>query len=243
MIDIHCHILPGVDDGSGDLNDSVEMAQIAYRSGVSAIVATPHCNIPGMFKNYNGKDLSDSLCKLRSALEKRGVPVSVCSGQEVFLSSDFAAHLEKGDFVTLNGSRYMLVELDFRISEAEALAKIKTLVSAGYVPVVAHPERYSFIIEAPERIERLHASGAFVQLNRSSLLGDFGPYILRTASYIMSNGLADFVASDAHSQYRRTPDLSDVHEVICENWSYDYADLLLNINPLNLLDNKTVFRY
>lgn len=102
MFDIHCHILPGVDDGSGNLSDSIEMAQLAAESGTRGIAATPHCNIPGMFENYRGAELEERLRMLRQALAERNIPVEIYSGQEVFLSKHFEEHLEKGDFITLN---------------------------------------------------------------------------------------------------------------------------------------------
>ena len=115
MFDIHCHILPDVDDGSGNLNDSIEMAQIAVGSGVSGIVATPHCNIPGVFDNYWNKSFDNEIERLNKALSDKKVSLEIYAGQEVFLSNDFESHLKKGDFITLNRSKYMLAELDFKI--------------------------------------------------------------------------------------------------------------------------------
>lgn len=240
MFDIHCHILPGVDDGSGNLSDSIEMAQLAAELGTKGIIATPHCNIPGMFDNYWNSELANRIRELQSIFEQRKIPVTVYPGQEVFLSKHFEAHLEKGDFITLNNSRYMLVELDFRIDEASAVSRLERLVAEGYVPVVAHPERYGFVIENPKVINKIRSSGCLVQLNAGSFTGDFGSYISKTANMIVQNRFADFIASDAHSQYSRTPNLADVHELICENFSYDYADVLFKINPLKALDNEII---
>ena len=115
MFDIHCHILHGVDDGSGNLSDSLEMAKLAADSGTKAIIATPHCNIPATFDNYWGKDIETKFSALRQAVRECGIPVEIYKGQEVFLSKHFDEHLEKNDFITLNNSKYMLTELDFKI--------------------------------------------------------------------------------------------------------------------------------
>ena len=240
MFDIHSHILYGVDDGAGNLSDSVEMAQLAAESGTKGLIATPHCNIPGVFDNYWTAELLEKLSVLRQELKKRNIPIEIYSGQEVFLSKKFETHLKNGEFITLNNSRYMLVELDFRTDEASMMSRIQRLSEYGYVPVVAHPERYGLVIENPDIITAIKSSGCLVQINRSSVLGDFGPYIKRTAQAILRNGLADFVASDAHSQYSRTPNLSDVHEYISENISYDYAETLLQINPEKVLKNEEI---
>ena len=172
--------------------------------------------------------------------ESEEVFVEIYSGQEVFLSKKFEAHLKNGEFITLNNSRYMLVELDFRTDEASMMSRLQRLSEYGYVPIVAHPERYGLVIENPDVITAIKSSGCLVQINRSSVLGDFGPYIKRTAQTILRNGLADFVASDAHSQYSRTPNLSDVHEYISENISYDYADELFKINPWKVIKNDII---
>lgn len=240
MFDIHCHILPGVDDGSGNMSDSIEMAQLAAESGTKGIIATPHCNIPGMFDNYWSNALEEKVRILQNELNEKGIPVTVYSGQEVFLSRDFDERLKKGEFITLNGSRYMLVELDFRIDEISAISKLEYLAAEGYIPILAHPERYGFVIENPSVIKKIRSSGCLVQLNGGSITGDFGGYIQKTADLIIRNSFADFIASDAHSQYSRTPALSDVHELICENYSYDYADLLFRTNPLNVLENRSI---
>ncbi len=240
MFDIHCHILPGVDDGSGNLSDSVEMAQLAAESGTSGIIATPHCNIPGLFDNYWNKKMFEKLESLRRVLKEKGISVEIYGGQEVFLSKNFETHLEQKEFITLNNSRYMLTELDFRIDERTALSRLGKLASYGYVPILAHPERYGFVIENPSVTDKLRCAGVLIQLNGGSIAGDFGAKIKRTADMILNGRLADFVASDAHSQYSRTPNLADIYEYLCENIAYDYADILLKTNPVKVLNNEKI---
>ena len=120
------------------------------------------------------------------------------------------------------------------------MSKLEKLISCGYVPVVAHPERYGFIIENPDAVRKIRSAGGLIQVNSCSLIGEFGRVIQKTANGITGNGLADFIASDAHSQYSRTPSLARVHELICENLSYDYADFLFRINPLKVLNNEII---
>ena len=240
MFDIHCHILPGIDDGSGNMNDSIEMAQLAAESGTAGIIATPHCNIPGIFDNYYDISFRERFEKLKKALNDKKIPIEIYLGQEVFLSKHFEEHLEKNDFITLNNSRYMLTELDFKIDVKSATERLQKLISHGYIPIIAHPERYGFVIENPKIVSKLRSEGCLIQVNSGSLTGYFGHYSQEAADTIIRNRLADFVASDAHSQYSRTPDLSQVHELICENISYDYADILLKTNPIKVLNNETI---
>ena len=240
VFDIHCHILPCVDDGSGSLIDSVEMAELAIRSGTVGIIATPHCNMPGAFENFWSADFDAKIKELNGALLNRNIPIMVYPGQEIFAYGNIVERIKNNELITLNSSKYILVEFDFSVSEREMLKYLRMIMAEGYVPIVAHPERYFLFGEAPETVRDIRSVGALVQVNSSSITGNFGYYPERAASYFLENQLADFVASDAHSQYSRTPDLFSVHEMICENYSYEYADLLLDGNPLNVINNKEI---
>lgn len=240
MFDIHCHIIPCVDDGSGSITDSLEMAELAARSGTCGIIATPHCNMPGVFDNFRSADFDAKVNELNSILSNRNIPVTVYPGQEIFAYGDIVERIKNNELITLNNSRYLLIEFDFSASEQDMLKYLQRITAQGYVPVVAHPERYSVFCEAPEKIGHISCAGALIQVNSGSIQGSFGYYPERAAAYFLKNQLADFVASDAHSQYSRTPELLPVHEIICENYSYEYADLLLNENPRKVINNKEI---
>lgn len=240
MTDIHCHILSDIDDGSGNMTDSLEMAQLAADNGTKAIFATPHCNMPNYFENFWNIQLEQKLVALQKALKEHNIALTLYPGQEIYLEEGFLQRLKQNELITLNRSRYALVELDFYERAEEAYRKIEALAGEGYVPIVAHPERYAFVGEDENAIRKLRKSGALIQLNSGSIKGSFGRTSARVAEYVMKNQLADFVASDAHSQYSRTPDLSQVHEFICENFSYEYADILLRINPGCVINNYEI---
>lgn len=230
----------GVDDGSGDLTDSLEMAQLAVQNGTKAIFATPHCNIPDGFENFMSDELVRRLSALQETLNDRGVDLTLYCGQEIFLADGFLHRLRKGELITLNRSRYPLVEFDFYEQASDAYRKIEMLSSEGYVPIVAHPERYAFVGEDENAVRKLRSCGALIQLNSGSFKGSFGRLPAVIAENILHNQLADFVASDAHSQYSRTPDLSRAHEFVCENFSYEYADMLFKINPEKVINNYEI---
>ncbi len=238
--DIHCHIIPNIDDGSGSLNDSVEMAILAAKAGTKGIIATPHCNIPGFVENYWSESFDKKILQLNEELSKRGIPIVVYPGQEIFYHGDVLSLLKEGKLVTLNKSEYVLIEFDFETREAEVFSAIQQLVSQGYRPIIAHPERYEFAYENPDLIGSLRTMGAHIQVNSDSIMGKLGLRPMRVSRYILEKRLVDIVASDAHSQYLRTPDLSESHEFICSSFSYDYADLIFNNNPLCVLNNKEI---
>ncbi len=238
MIDIHCHILFGVDDGSFGLSESVEMAKVAAASGTTDIIATPHANAPDMDSNEWGENLENRLNTLNSALMDARIPVAVHPGQELFCSGDIIPRIKNGDFITLNKSRYILVEFDFYSSIEPILEYCEELVSIGLVPVIAHPERFAAVKEDEYSVNRLKKRGCLLQVNAGSLFGAFGRTSESIAHELMDGMLADFVASDAHSPYVRTPFIADAHEMISEMYSPEYAELLLHDNPARVLADK-----
>ena len=241
MIDIHCHILFGVDDGSGCLSESIEMARIACESGTRTIVATPHTNIPGENGLAWGDTLKRSLAGFNERLRAERIPLTVCPGQEVFYAGDVVALLKRGAITTLNGSRYLLIEFNFSSSLNTILDACEVLSTIGIVPVVAHPERYEALQDNEDEVYHLKKrSGCLLQLNSGSLFGDFGRSAESAAHGMLAEGLADFIASDAHGPYVRTPFMADAHEMVSEMFSLDYADMLFRENPELLLQDKEI---
>lgn len=243
MIDIHCHILPGLDDGSGNFSDSIEMAKLAADSGTRSIVVTPHCNVPNMFENYWTTEIQSVLDRLQKEVNARKIPVTFLPGQEIFLASDFITYIKQGKLIPINYSRYLLVEFSSYENASISIRKLQKILAEGFVPIVAHPERYSFVHEHEDIVYRMKELGCLVQINKGSLKGRFGRKAMKCAFEILENRDADFVASDGHSQYSRTPYLADAYEIICDRFSSDYADFLLNDNPHKVLMNKPIHAY
>ena len=241
MIDIHCHILNGVDDGSGCLSESIEMARIACESGTRMVVATPHTNIPGANGYPWGDVLKKNLASLNEKLRAARIPLTICPGQEVYYAGDVVALLKRGAITTLNGSRYLLIEFNFSSSLNTILDGCEVLSTIGVVPVVAHPERYEALQENEDEVYRLkRRSRCLLQLNCGSLFGDFGRSAESAAHDFLSDGLADFIASDAHGPYVRTPFMADAHEMVSELYSLDYAEMLFRDNPDLLIHDKEI---
>lgn len=243
MLDIHCHILYGVDDGSFSLEETVKMAGIAEQGGTNAIVATPHSNVPDLYQNHWSTDFDLKIELINKALAENGIDLKVYRGQEIFCAGRFAELLSEGKLITLNNSRYPLVEFDFYENSRTAYAMLRRLKADGYVPIVAHPERYEFVFEEDDAAMRLKEIGCLLQINKGSLKGSFGYQAKRVAHRLVADGFADFVASDAHSPYMRTPFLANVREMLSEEYSPDYAELLLSENPRLVIENKEILTY
>lgn len=243
MYDIHSHIIPGIDDGADSDGDSVQMLRLAAEGGTLGIVCTPHCNIPDTYANYYGEDLKNRIEGLRRLSASHGIKIEIYQGQEVFLAGAVLRLLREGKIITVNRTQYLLCEFHPNEHPDSAVMKIESICAEGYVPIVAHPERYRFVNEIPEAADRLKKSGAFLQIDKGSLKGAFGTAAERTAHRLIAERMADFVASDAHSPYVRTPYLEDVEEMIGEMYSMNYSKFLLSDNPLRVISGEKLYKY
>jgi len=236
MIDLHCHILPGVDDGSTCLRESLDMAEMAVSSGVKIICATPH------FGPSHGaekrREILDAFRTLKQELEKEDIPLKLALGMELFSSEGVDELAPKGLLLPLNASRYLMTEFDFDISEEAASAFLEQHVSAGYLPVIAHPERYFFVQHNPLILRDWIQRGWVIQLNKGSFFGTFGNHAKELAMLAMREGWVHTIASDAHSPYRRNPSFTDISKFLREATFPELADLVLRQNPARILTGR-----
>lgn len=234
MIDLHSHILPGQDDGARNLQDSLAMARMAVDSGVTVMVATPHCVSDRSREVYSAWQL------LREALAESRVPLRLLPGMEIFGTPDTLRLLQEGKLFTLNGSRYPLVEFSFYSDGVAETRILRELCNAGYRPLVAHPERYRYIQEEPRILNSWLRMGCLLQVNKGSLLGRFGHSARETAMELVERGFATVVASDAHSARMRTPWMGEVWEMLSQTVSPRCARVLLEENPRKILKNEDI---
>lgn len=241
MIDIHAHILPGIDDGARDIYDTLEMAHIAAESGVTAIVATPHCNIPGYFDNYFGEAYKEVYQKAVTAIQKESIPIQLLPGMEVYGTYNLPELIVNKKIMPLNQSRYILIEFAFDEDPDFASDLLDRVREVGARPVVAHVERYEFVQEDPNLIYEWWKKGYAIQVNKGSLLGNFGRSAERTAHRLLRHGLVSVVASDAHGPHRRTPYLKEAYQEVCADYTSTLADRLFQKNPSQICKNEAIF--
>lgn len=240
MFDLHCHILYGVDDGASVLSESVDMAKIAFENGTDTAVLTPHGNLHHKAPLSSPENLRAREEVLKKAVAEKNIPIKFLLGQEIFCQGDVVGGLKSGKLLTLNGSDYPLVEFNFSEKFESVNRKIESLICEGFVPVIAHPERYGFVSEDFNSLLKLKKLGSVIQINKGSLKGHFGKTAHYLASKMLREGLADVVASDSHSPFVRSPSLCDAHEYIAERYSVEYADMLLSENPKKISENKKI---
>lgn len=240
MIDIHTHILPGIDDGARNMQDALMMAEMAVESGVHTIVATPHCNIPGYYDNYFSPFLYEQLLRFRKRLDREGIPLRVFSGMEIFTTEDVLEKIEEGRMIPMNHSRYYLMEFPFDIMPEDMEERLLRVLETKRVPVIAHPERYYCIQDMPQQLYRLLMKGCITQCNKGSFFGMFGRTAQKTAELFMDYGFVHMVASDAHSPYERTTFMGEIKEYLEQKYSFAYAKKVLYDNPKRIIENQTI---
>lgn len=237
MIDIHCHILPEFDDGASGPEEAIAMAHMAAESGVTAIVATPH--FPGKAASLERiPALLDRYEWLRRALRSQRLPLKIYPGAEILCLPETLDLAKDHSLPTIGNTVYLLTEFYFDESFSQMSRLLEGLSAEGYIPVVAHPERYHAIQEDPGLLKQWYAKGCVLQLNKGSVLGAFGPEPEEAAAAMLEMGLAHLVASDAHSARRRTPHMGALQLWMEENCDPDYARLLLVENAARLLSGK-----
>ncbi len=237
MIDLHCHILPGVDDGAQSLEEAAAMCRMAAQDGCEAMIATPHQR-RGEWWNSDRESLSALAGELQDIV---GPGLRVYLGGEVHVDSALLAEVEKlpgGGVLPLAGSRYLLIELDAQGTATEAIHLVHELAVAGWHPVIAHPEFIPWLAADPELVERLVALGATVQVTAMSVTGDFGRRPQNDVFSLLDAGLVHFVASDSHGVRRRPPGLKRACDLIAGRWGRDVAWRLVDDNPRAVVTDR-----
>ena len=231
FIDIHCHILPGIDDGPETIEESLEMIEMACDDGGSHIFATPHI-LKGLHNN-SSETIINSLNNFKNHVNNG---MEVLYGADVRVSNDLLELIEKKEIPTLNGSEYLLLELPFYVMPPNMENMIFALRQKGIIPVLAHPERYPYLMRNLQQLKRLRDLGVIYQVTAASLTGGFGRDICRVCFSMIKEGIVDFVASDAHNSKTRPPILSKAYREVKREFDVETADRLFFHNPRKILE-------
>ena len=237
MIDIHNHLLPSIDDGPPTLDDSLDMAEIAAESGVDTVILTPHCNIPDYFDNYYTPELMLAFQRMQTAIRQAHIPLHVLPGMEVFTTDNISDLIRGRRLISLNFSNYLLTEFDFTAHPDWIAARLEDIRQTGKRPVIAHPERYACIQDAPYAAEAWLKSGCLLQCNKCSFLGSFGRHAEIAAHFLLEHQMVSFIASDAHRAAVRTPQMQEIYRYISCRFSDETAHCLMQHNPMHICRN------
>ncbi len=236
MVDLHHHLLPGLDDGPPDLPTSIAMARMAMEDGITRVVATPHASHRHPF---DPEKVAEGMATLRSALTEAGIPLIIGSGCDFHLSydniQDAMAHPRK---YTLNGTEYLLVELPDLSIPPQLTQLFYDLRVAGMTPILTHPERNPSLQRDAKPLEEWLRNGMLVQITTSSVLGQMGRTAQKLAHTLLANRWVHFLSTDAHNLTSRPPRMREAREVVANRYGAEYATRLCESNPLAVFDGQ-----
>lgn len=236
MIDTHLHILPGVDDGPETVEEALELARALVREGISAAVATPHYN--DEFPQRSAAEIWARVADMQRALDQYGIPLCLFAGHEVLIKPGLVEDIQRGRIATLNGSRYLLLELWSSTWLPETERVIFELRTAGIIPMIAHVERYRAIQQDHARLSTLLQQGVLAQVTASSLIGMQGKTAQRSAEALLKKGLVHCLASDAHGMHKRPPGVAKGLQSAMRLLGREQVQQLVEAWPTAIVNNE-----
>ena len=236
MIDLHSHILPGIDDGAANMAATLDMARLAVADGVRIMACTPHM-MPPLYPNHSGI-IQPAVEAAQRAIDESGIDLRLIAGAEVHLAPDLLKQLRSGYAQTFGSTSYFLLEPSHTITPPQFERFVKAIIDAGYRPIIAHPERLTWIEQHYALICAVDEAGAAMQLTAGALLGQFGSRPRYWAERMLSEGRVDIIASDAHDARRRLPGLSAGMAAAAVIVGADSARAMVLDNPAAVLRDQ-----
>ncbi|MEQ1694728.1 MAG: CpsB/CapC family capsule biosynthesis tyrosine phosphatase [Hyphomicrobiaceae bacterium] len=238
MIDLHSHILPGIDDGAADVSVSLAMARMFVADGVTHLACTPHI-LPGLYLN-TGPQIRAAVHNLQAELDQAGIPLRLITGADVHMVPDLVAGLRSGRLLSLGDTRYVLVEPPHHVPPQKFEEFFFNILVSGYVPILTHPERLTWVGSHYAAIERMARSGVWMQITAGSLTGSFGRNAQKLAERMLKDGCVHIIATDAHDTVRRPPALSLGRDLAAKFVGAAEAEHLVVTRPRGILENAPV---
>ena len=235
MIDLHCHIVPNVDDGASDLNESIEMIRAQVRQGVTEICLTPHMRID-MFCTSDDK-IAQEYRQLVHRLKEEHIQVKLRVSREYFYDTEFRKRLRDGKVMPMGDFRVLLLEFGLEVPSEILPEASKRVQEAGFTPMFAHVERYRAVQKDIELVKQLMDMGTVIQINAGALLGDDGKQLKNVAWSLLRKGYVSVIASDAHGIRDRVPNLRRCYTLLEKEIGRKNAEILLCRNPEAILRN------
>ena len=232
VVDIHCHILPGLDDGAQSMEETVAMLHVAAAEGITDVIATPHFKHGG--SHFDPEKVMQRIETVQSAIDEEQIPITLYPGCEIFYFGGVEELLRDKRAMTLNHSRYVLIEFSPAVQYSYLRNALHTTMDAGYLPILAHAERYDCLRDDLEDIEYLNNSGVHIQINADSVISG-GIKTKKFVQQLLKHELVDFIATDAHDNKYRQQKLAKCRSHLIRKYGSDYADLLMRENALKIL--------
>lgn len=236
MIDFHSHILPNIDDGSKSLEDSIEMIKEAKQAGFTKIISTSH-----YIEDYYDASEQERTKLINELKEKvQDIGIELYLGNEIYITNQITDLIAEKKASTMNNSKYVLFELPMNSKPIDAKEVVFRLMEKGYVPIIAHPERYSYVKKDIEYVRELAEMGALFQSNYGSSIGMYGNDAKKTQKKLLKEGLIHFFGSDVHKAEQVYPQMPKILKKLSKIISEEELELLTTINPQKVLDNEDI---
>lgn len=241
FVDIHCHILPRVDDGSQTPEETKAMLQKAWDEGIQIMVATPHYHKQ---RGKNDIELIKKQLLLTRKLAKEVHPkMQICLGMEIYYGEDVPELLKEGRVVSIRKSRYILVEFSPGDEFQYILNAVRKLQMSGHTVIIAHIERYNCLRKDISNVEYLREMGAYLQVNTGSITGSYGRSVKKFLREVLKAHLVQLVGTDAHGSERRTPKMQEAYKEVVKRCGEEYADQIFGQNAKKVLRNEEIDEY
>ncbi len=236
MIDLHCHLLPGIDDGAPDLDTALAMARIAADDGIEIVACTPHIH-PGVYDNA-GAGIKAAIATLQAELDRAGIVLRLVCGADAHIDGALVDGLRSGRVASLNDTRYFLFEPPHHVAPPRMEDLVFDIMAAGYWPVLTHPERLTWIEDHYDTIVRLAARGVLMQITAGSVEGRFGKRPSYWAERMLDEGLVHILATDAHNLRNRPPVLSAGRDLVANRLGEDEAIAMVLHRPRAIVEGR-----
>ena len=231
--DVHCHILPALDDGSHSMDETMEMLRIAESEGIRRMIVTPHYK-EGRRSAYPSTIL-ERMEEVQELIDQEGIDITLYPGNEILYTSDLEEKLDAGRVLSMNQTEHLLIEFSPFDDYGYIRNALDNVRSLGFTPILAHVERYECMLKEPKRVAEVRAFGCLIQVNASSVTGENGSKLKHFVHKILKQSLVDFIGTDAHDTERRKPAIWKCAEILYKKYGADYAEALLTGNAEEIL--------
>ncbi len=236
--DIHCHILPALDDGAADFEEAGNMLKIACEEGIRRIIATPHNYATR--KSAGADSIAERVMRMNLYAKECGFPISLYNGNEIFYRMGLVELLESGEVLSLADSHYVLIEFEPGVEYSYLRDGLGEVLRFGYYPILAHAERYDCLFQKKGRLRELKNSGIYIQVNASSVLQGFMSEIKKRINILIKEDCIDFVGTDAHSNRSRAPRIKHSVDFLYKKLGKEKAGRILFDNPQSIIEDKRI---
>ena len=239
MIDIHCHILYEIDDGPKSLEKSMELLRELQKKGIEKIIATPHF-ISGDDYVPTTEEIREKVRILQEEIDKEEIKLKIYPGMEVYASHDIIHRIKNNEILSLNDSRYILIEFPFETIPKYMSDLLFAIQLEGFTPIIAHPERYCLEYRKSKLLEQLVDKGVLLQINSESIIGAYGKRAKKAAYELLKDGMVHIVGTDSHSLNRILSDKQKIEKKISDLCGIENAQRIMYVNPQSVIENEDV---